>query len=453
MGRIPYNEEFSGGTGGPKFPTVKLVKDERKRIVCPEAPWMEWVHRIEAPEFQNGQPLLKKKEGRNGEPDTMVWSLEWMGNPICSGAHEVLRANGGLDPQNCIVCRVSQQMNGKGVLPAMPRYAMNVLEYAMLPNGVMVEPFNLRPVIWAFTGKMYDKLLQLKTEHKLDNLQTRDLILGPVEGPLHFQRYSIELGANALWMEHPNGAAVIRQVYTPANLANEDQLQAACGRKPSQYLTQDLERAQQRWSMAEAAQAQAQAQAQGMGASQQFGGQLPQQGLQQGFDNVLAGAAPGGAQPQYAPPQPAQSPFGGGIPAQSANGQVPQPAAAQPAGNPFGQQAPQPQSPPQAGNPFGQQPAAQPAGNPFAQQQPAPQPAAAAQGNPFSSVQPVQQPAGDGAQLPPGLAVFQPMTQGGQPAAQPSLEAPAPAAPQPGQSVGFGDLMNMGGQPPAQPGQ
>jgi hypothetical protein len=475
MGRVPYNEEFGGGTGGPKFPRVSLVKDQKMRLICPEQPYMEWVHRLEAPEFQNGQPLKKKREGRNGEPDTLVWSLEWMGNPICAGAHETLRANAGLDPQNCQICAVSVQMNGRGVRAAQCRYAMNVLEYPMLPNGQLVSPFSLRVLIWAFTSRMYDKLVALRNEH--GSFQDHDIILGPVEGPITFQKYPIEIGAQAYWQQIPNGGQVIRDTYTPANLATEDQLRDACGRRPSQYLAQDLERVQQRWQMADAAEAQAN------GAAPQFSGQLQapaQQSLQAGFENVLSGGQPGGpAQPMYAGQQqaPGQSQFGG-FPAQSQNGQAVQPAAAAPqGGNPFEQQPAAPQGnpfpvqeqPPAQqpdfagqgyGQGFGQQPPATPQGNPFAPQQaaapqqPAPQgnPFAPQQGapaqaqQPFAGVQPAQ-PA-PGQPLPPGLAMFQPMTQGQQAPVQPSLEAPpAQAAPQAGQSVAFGDLMNMGGQP------
>lgn len=489
MPRIGYSEEH--GSGSAKFPKIKLAAGERIRIVCPEQPWMAWAHTLRAPKIQNGQVLMKQSD-RDGslQPD-----LEWFGSPICTGDPEVLRGNPRhVDTQGCMVCQAVEQC--EGVYTAQQRYAMNVVQYLLGAGGQLV---GMQVVIWAYTSKMYDKLLDVKNEFAPEgDIRAVDLVLGPVEGPLHFQKYPIQAASKCLWKSDGNVFNQMMQVWTsPGNRATDEQLDAACGRRHQQesYLREDLAKVVNRWS---------QAQAIGLGqAGQQWAGQQPQQSLAGAFDG-LAGQQP---QQGFQAPHPLevqaaqasqQNPFGG----QPAPQQFQQaPAPQMPMTDPFGgqvapQQAQQPAPAPalaQAVAPdmaaVHQQQAAQfaaagwtgpgpqdPFGGPSAQtpQQPAPATAAAVPGampmtDPFGGPPQAQPPqpqapppsaAGFGAfpgaaapqQAAPGsgFGEFSPQTTANpspqaaaQAAANPSFEAPAPQpAPPQGDQMAFGSLFN-----------
>lgn len=500
MPRIPYQEEFGGG-GGAKFPTVKLVANQRIRLVCPENPFSELVHRIEAPQFQNGEPLMKRRDAKD-PTSPLVYDAQWLGNPICLGDPDVVKAEGGLDVQGCITCAVSKEMNGEGVLPPLRRYSMNVVEYMTNTDGSLVQPFGVRILIWAFTAKIFDKIIAIKNE--FGDLSGVDLILGPVEGPLVFQRYPITTGNGCVARSSADTFRVVQTAWTsPGNRATDEQLKAACGKPVQlQYLTRDLDTAKQRWAMAKAAGGPLQP-----GMTVGGNGQLPQQSLQGGFDSILGGGQPqpGGAFAAAAAPDMAQlhqqqmgqlaaagvpqtllpqqphpleqqaaaasaDPFGGSQP--QASPVQPQAVSQQDFSSPFGAQPPAPQQPAPApqvqqqgfASPFGAQGPAQPP-----QAAPAPQ-------QPFGSVQPAQP-------QPGGLGEFSTMTtsnpqQAPQPApafagqgfgegfGQPQQPAPAPQqpaqpsftpppaapAPQQGGAPSFDALLEMGGQQ-GQPGQ
>lgn len=472
MPRIGYSEE--NGSGQAKFPRIKLAANERIRIVCPEQPWMAWAHTLRAPKIQNGQVLMKPND-RDGslQPD-----LEWFGSPICTGDPEVLRSNPRhTDTQSCIVCQAVEQC--EGVYAAQQRYAMNVVQYLQGAGGAVV---GMQVVIWAYTSRMYDLLLGIKNEYAPDgDVRAVDLILGPVEGPLHFQKYPIAAAAKCLWKTDETIYRQMSQVWSaPGNRATDEQLEAACGRRHQQesYLREDLSKVINRW---------AQAQALGTGqAGPQWAGQQPQQSLASAFDG-LTGAGPQAphplevqaaqasqqnpfgapaGQPQQAPaPQmPMTSPFGG----QQAQPQVQQPvsALAQAAASdmaalhqqqaaqfaaagwtgpgpadPFsGQQGPP--APPQQSAP-GTMGLTDPFGGPPAQ---APQQAAQGFGAfPAAAVPPQPQAvpaAGFGEFAPQTTSNPSPQAAAPQQTANPSFEAPAPQTAPQGDQMAFGSLFN-----------
>jgi hypothetical protein len=430
--RIGYSEE--NGSGQAKFPRIKLAANERIRIVCPEQPWMAWAHTLRAPKIQNGQVLMKASD-RDG---SMQPDLEWFGSPICTGDPEVLRSNPRhTDTQGCIVCQAVEQCDG--VYAAQQRYAMNVVQYLQGAGGAIV---GMQVIIWAYTSKMYDKLFAIKTEY--GDVREVDLILGPVEGPLHFQKYPIQAAANCMWRRDQNIFNQMMQVWNaPGNRATDEQLDAACGRRHQQesYLREDLSKVINRWS---------QAQALGTGqAGPQWAGQQPQQSLGSAFDGIA-----GAGQQQFQAPHPLevqaaqasqQNPFGApAVPPQQA------PPPQMPMTDPFGGQgAPQQQAQQfaQAGAP-GFSPPSDPFGAPAAQPPQAPPAAPAPQqavmgltdpfgGAPAQAAVPASQPAASS-----GFGEFSPQTTHNPGPANPSFEAPAPpASPQEDQMV-FGTLFN-----------
>jgi hypothetical protein len=475
--RINYSGDFGGADGAEKFPKITLTKGQKVRIVCPEVPFMEWVHRLEAPQFENGMPLMKRKDGKDPS-SPLVWDLKWTGNPLCQGDHEVLKSK-GTDPQNCPVCAAA--VHCQGIKPPARRYAMNVVQYSMLPNGQPVLPFNVGIIIWAYTEKTYGKLLGFQKEW--GDLSRHDLVLGPPEEPAYFQRYPIEISSTAWWTTNSDTQRTMQQAWqAPGQRATDEQLRDACGSLRLQYLADDIQKVVNNWRMAENAGP--------LQPGMQWAGQPQGQGLQQGFGDIL-GPQPSQAQPMH--PLEAQAaaadPFSAPNPNQpgvGGFGAPPQPAQPQPGfGSPFGQPQAAPQQPVQPSaaspDPFaapGQalQQAAAPEMNGIGTafgSGPAPQSAAEAQqrlaqtqqpaggfSDPFGSVQP-QQPA---QAAPGGFSEFtqqgtsnpqqaaaqpvQPAWQSAQPAtapqspAQPSFAPPAPAAPAPGPEPSFDELIN-----------
>lgn len=463
MPRIGYSEDFSGGEGD-RYPRLKLAKDERKRIVCVESPWMEWTHRLEAPKIVGGvaNKVMRTRKDKTQYED---YEMEFISNVICLGDPGTLQQSGS-DPANCPACESAAR--GTGVEGAKRRYSMTVVEYAIRQSAdfALMDPPSASLVIWAFTSRMYDRLLGI--QRQWTNLREHDLLLGPCEDA-GFQRYNVEVAPVAAWMSSGAFANWVGQLYSaPGNAPTEDQLRAACARKVAlPFMAADVQKAEQAYLMAKSA---------GTGAAPQFAGAPPQQSLAQGFGDLIQ---PGQQAMQQAPQQ-----------FQYPNGQ-PQPAAAQAAPqwpappHPLEQQAaaqsqqgfPAPgvaggfaqvpqqamsqQAPPQGQNPFAQQGTAQgapqAAQNPFAQQVP-PQaqgaPPQQAQ-NPFAGVQPQQgppqqQPQAQNpfAQQAPGggMGEFHPQT-----SMNPSLEAQFAAQQQsqqaPAPQQGFPPQAPQGAQP------
>jgi hypothetical protein len=437
--RIGYSEDYSDSSTPDSFPRLKLMKDERKRILAFEPPYMEWVHELRLPKIVDGVPVMERKKRQDGSTFD-VWDKEFLGNPLCLGDGTLLQEK-GLDPVNCPACERSQTC--ADIPPPKRRYAMNVAAYNMTSNGQqLVQPFGAQVLIWAFTAKIYDMLRRYQEEWK--DLRYHDLKLGPLEEniPVAFQRFPIEVAQEAAWTISPETRATFIQIISEANRATDEQLRYACGRPTTlAYMTADVDRVQAAWAAAKSPVNAAAAPQAGAAA---FAGQ---QTLQQDFAGLLQ-------QPQAAPVmQPGLVPVTQPAP-QLVPQMVPQPVAAQ--ADPF---APQPGAyvaPPAVPqmHPLEAQAAAASLArqaDPFAAMQPAGATAVnlsaanAPVADPFAGIQPVQS-AAPAAQPyePSGMDVFAPQ----QPQAAPAQ--PGFQQPQAVQEVNFDDLFNNAGLNPSQ---
>jgi hypothetical protein len=417
-------------------------------VAAIEAPWSEWIHELRAPEITNGMPTIEVRNRRD-KTTYEAFKMSFVSNSICLGDAQTLQEK-GYDEANCPACAASR--NGPAVPAPKRRYAMNVLRYRLRQGAewALVEPFGADIVVWAFTAKQYDKLLSLQKQIEPQSLRMRDITLGPCEDAF-WQRYDIGLAQSAAYLATQQNTNWASQLWTgPGNKATDEQLRDACGRATTLgYMQADVQRIENLTAQANAAGAQVPA--------GQFSGQQPQQGLQQGFGDLL----PGQQQPQQGFPQQQpvhplaaqaaqqsqgqQDPFAG-------QQQLPQPQAAQ------AQQFPQPQGQPQPGQ-FPQQGQPQPGGFPqpgqFAQQPPQ-----NGQANPFNQPNPFDTGQQFGQQAQPQQGQFPPPQPGQfaqQPAAQPQPGQFAPAQqfppPQQGQPAPFAQG-NQGQAPaPAMGGQ
>lgn len=105
------------------FPTLKLEKGERARVVAiEETPHYEYVHTMKAPTLENGAPVFEYIKDRKGN-DVKVMKNDFIGRHICIGSAEKLAKNGA-DPDNCPVCKTAKSSDA--VLPPQRRFAMHV---------------------------------------------------------------------------------------------------------------------------------------------------------------------------------------------------------------------------------------------------------------------------------------------------------------------------------------
>lgn len=424
MGRVSYSEEYSDNQQGERFPKIKLERGETKRILCPEPPWSEYTHDLRLPKIVDGQQLFEKRK-RQDQTEYMVPDTVWLANVICLGDKATLKQQ-GLDPVNCPACAASQ--TNKNIPGPKRRYAMNVVEYGVMHNGQLAQPFSARYVVWAFTSRMFDQLTRISNEHN-GQLQGQDLRIGPPEEPVHFQKYPIAALPSLGWKEAGQVGFAYLQALTnaPGARATDEQLRDHCGTaKSAAQMTADVNRCVQEWTAAENAGATTPA--------SPFAGQQPfaaQQALDQGFGQLLG--QPG--QPQFAQ-----------------GGQVQQPAAAQAGANPFGapqqpaaQQFPQPGASP-FGAPTPQQGFAQPAAaqaqqgtfNPFQAPPGTPTPHPLESQAAMASAQQQQMAQTPFAQPQPGASPFGAPAQQAPPAQQ--FPTQQQAAPAPGQGNPFGSV-------------
>lgn len=240
MGRVTFDESNKIQTSAD-FPKLKLEKDARARIVCLEAPVAEYVHTLRAPKIVNGIPetkMFERKDGTKYED----YVLDFIGRPLCLGDEGILKDR-GTDPKNCPVCALAAE--GDLTQPPQRRFAMHVVQYQIKPGGFeLQQPFGAQVVIWSFTDKTFNKLVDFQTEW--GSLQRHDLLLGPCTNPT-FQQFDLQIAAKAEWLE---GEERKKQV---AHLFKENQtkdLTEFCGRKvETKWLLDDLDKIRARWAV------------------------------------------------------------------------------------------------------------------------------------------------------------------------------------------------------------
>jgi hypothetical protein len=401
MARVSITEE--NRTSESSFPRLTLEKGETTRVLVLEDPVRVFVHELRRPRIVNDVPEYRQGERRDGTSFTAP-QMDFVGGHLCIGDEGVVLAQ-SLDPDNCLECRAARE-NPDFFAPPQAKYAMNVLRYATRSDGTMVVPFSVRVEAWRFSGRVFDKLVDLKKTW--GDLRAHDLILKcstkPAEAqyqrPYSMGEFDIAPDAWALASE-ANKAAALAMWNGEGNRATDAQLTALCGKqvKP-EWMSDDILRVRQGWAKLREFEARRdgtqqtagfgqESLAAGMAGLQQFPGQqaaqppaqqpAPQPAAQPGLDfsglgqaTQAAGppsqAAPGGLpqsqadpfaalQPHQAPQaaqQPAQAPsqtadplaglaeFAGQQPAQAQPAAAAPPAQAAPSADPFGGLMPTP---------------------------------------------------------------------------------------------------------------
>lgn len=253
MPRVPIDDSHRTGEGGDRFPKLKLDKDEKARIVLFEQPWMEWVHALKAPEFEEDGKVIKEEKTKRSGEKYLDYRLGFIGQPICLGDAGVL-ADKGVDEKNCPACAAAVQSGGSVPKP-IQRFASNVVRYDLrAPTWDMKVPFGANILVWAYTARIYDALLDL--QNQIGDLRYHDIALECQDAV--FQRHTMTFRLNPGWQETPDEnerkrrAAYIKElVTTPGNKATDEQLRDACGRETTRtYMQEDVDTCIRRWNKA-----------------------------------------------------------------------------------------------------------------------------------------------------------------------------------------------------------
>lgn len=245
MPQLPFADEHKANTGIGDFPRLKLDRDERKRILCLEDPTFAYVHELRAPKIVSGKAEKKTIERKDGSSFT-DFVYDFVGRPLCLGDLGIL-TDKGVDPKNCPAC--ARSVATDEVAPPKRRFAMPVIVYATKPGSFELrEPFSCELVVWSFTDKAYNKLVDIVSEWgENGKIRNHDLNLGPCTNK-DFQTYEIAVANTAAWSMSDERRKHVLETYQH-NKPND--LEAFCGRKVERnWINQDLDKIADRWKVA-----------------------------------------------------------------------------------------------------------------------------------------------------------------------------------------------------------
>lgn len=217
--------------GNFDFPKLYLDQNERARIVCIEAqPEVNYVHTLRAPSIINGQVVMEKVRNKDGSMSEKVKS-EFVGKHLCFGNPNVLSEK-EKDVDNCPTCAASQ--TNDCIEEPRRRFAMHVIQYKTKPGSHSIQdPFQAELVVWAFTDRVFNTLVDITTEH--GDLRQRDLLLGPCENKM-YQNFDIQVGGSAQWLATPENTDLVKRLYSQNKL---DDLTPAIARKATREQVQE----------------------------------------------------------------------------------------------------------------------------------------------------------------------------------------------------------------------
>lgn len=262
--------EFTRGayreSNGPeKFQPLEFkVNGEIARIWIPDPKlgFMEWVHTIKAPTFDEaGKPLMEQRaSGKNSFK--MVYATEFIGRPICLGNADLL-AEKGLDTSECPVCRKIQELLDDGIsdawdMRAQPRYTMPVIRYdttrATDANSLRNPP-NATICLWSMSQWTYHRLDDAFTgiaellDKDVDTVTLNMADLGVHCENAKWMKIDKVDAYRGMWGKDPRFKQLVVDLWgNKENRPTEEQRQAGCGRKSTvEFMTRDAENAAADW--------------------------------------------------------------------------------------------------------------------------------------------------------------------------------------------------------------
>jgi hypothetical protein len=245
MGRVEFTNDNKKSTNNFEFPKLKLTQGEKARIVVGlEPPVMEYVHTLRKPEIVNGVPQMETLKRKDGT-EYQAHKKTFIGTPLCEGRDEVLNEK-GLDKDQCPVCALAAENSDYTDAPRR-RYAMHVMRYRTKGNTDQVAtPFSVELLVWAFTDKVFNKLVDIRNDIEGGDLRKHDIILGPCTNP-SFQQFDITPSIKrAEWMADKERGATFLETWKENQIPD---LTVAIGRRSQpDYLRQDIETIREAWA-------------------------------------------------------------------------------------------------------------------------------------------------------------------------------------------------------------
>ncbi len=245
MGRVEFTTENKKSTTNYAFPKLKLTQGEKARIVIGlEPPVMEYVHTLRKPEIVNGVPQMETLKRKDGT-EYQAHKKDFIGTPLCAGRDEVVGKN-GLDKERSPTCKLAAE-NSDYTDPPKRRYAMHVMRYRTKGNTeVVATPFSVELIVWAFTDKVFGKLVDIRNDIEGGDLRKHDIILGPCTNP-GFQQFDITPSLKkAEWMADKERAQLFSETWKENQIPD---LTVAIGnRKQESWIQQDIETIREAWA-------------------------------------------------------------------------------------------------------------------------------------------------------------------------------------------------------------
>lgn len=241
MPRVAFTPENKKSTTNYDYPKLKLKRGEQARIVVGlENPEVEYVHTLRKPKMENGQPVMTSEERRGRQVETNA--MDFVARTICIGDQGILDDKGS-DPKNCPMCEMAKDHPDWMQAP-QARYAVHVIRYRTKSGSFEIAtPFAVEVLVWSFTARMFNKLVEFATEH--GDLRQRDLLLGPCENE-NFQKFDIAVGSKAEWVQSDDRQQLTALTWKENRI--EDLSIAAGTRKEKRYIDMDLEDVTNAWN-------------------------------------------------------------------------------------------------------------------------------------------------------------------------------------------------------------
>jgi hypothetical protein len=256
-----------------RFDQLVLERGTGHRVWVPneDFAWMELVHNVRAPVFdEKDKPLKAQKKVRGGFKEVFDMDEGWLGSPICPGDPKVVEKN-ELDADGCPTCAGVKRLLDAGISDArdlLPqrRYAVPVIRYETQsksdPAKGLRQPYNAKVLVWRLSQWSWEQVDRVRPQMaplvgKSDpaevKLQMTDLVVSNENG---FQKIDKIYPLPCAWRADTDEGREVRKMVLvlwkrEENRPTEAQLRAACGREPNRdWMTRDIEDAEFRWRKA-----------------------------------------------------------------------------------------------------------------------------------------------------------------------------------------------------------
>lgn len=236
MAKVKFTDDLKLKTQRQTFPKLTgLKKGEKVRIQLMDlnAIEMEWVHNLQAPKVENGQPVFKS-DGKH--------EMEYKGSPLSFGDLSILEEK-GYDVQNCPISKMAKE-HPDWVDAPKRKFAMHIIQYKTKPGSFeLAKPFQVEHKVWVFTEKTFAKLREYQEEW--EDLRLHDLyITCEIQ---QYQQFDITVAPKAAWRENTENGTQAIEIYKAGQEQYPDLAGAIGQKKDREWVIKDLKEIEEAW--------------------------------------------------------------------------------------------------------------------------------------------------------------------------------------------------------------